>query len=388
MDSEQREPRCHRTRLGKPPRYRMATEALRGYLRAGRWADGGRLPALRTLASELQVSTKTIRRALGILEREGCVYTVRDVGAFVREPHAVKAPGRVTIALAVIDLGGAFEMSIARGVEQACQERRWGLQVFDARGDAERDASNVARLVESGTQGAIVVPISNAANIEAFVKLKLGGYPIGFVDRGVPGLNIDVVESDHEAAAFTATDYLLQQGHSQIFMVTFPPIASSIADRIRGFERAVMARGLEPRRRMMVWADTEVSQRGVHEAKRWLEGYEAVLPVLKAQQPPMAFFALNDYLAWGIYEACRGVGLRIAEDVSVVCVDDSDIAQAIVPAMTVVAQNTEAISRRAVELLERRLRPGGVDLPAQQVRIGCRLIVRESVCRPNASSGA
>ncbi|MBI4578919.1 MAG: GntR family transcriptional regulator, partial [Planctomycetes bacterium] len=355
----------YRTRHGKPPMYHRVTETLRRRLVEGNWAAGVKLPTLREMAEEFKVSTNTIRSALRILEKEGCVYHVPEVGAFVHPSYPTRTGLRTAIALAMIDLGGGFEMGIARGVEHACQERGWGLQIYDARTDATIEGSNLTRLTNSDTRGGIVMPIGNNANLEHLVKLKLAGYPVVLVDRGIIGLNVDVVESDNEKGALLATECLIRHGHHRLFMVTFPisPVAeTSIVSRVRGFEQAMLAHGLEPTRGSMMWIDPEVSARGVREGHRWLAGREAAVPVLKTLTGPIGIFALNDYAAWGVVEACRELRLRIPDDVSVVCFDDSDITRALAPRLTVVAQQPGEIGRKAVELLERRLQPGGLEL--------------------------
>jgi DNA-binding LacI/PurR family transcriptional regulator len=378
---DQRE-RAKRVKRHKAPRYQAVSQVLRQQMKDGQLAPGVKLPALRDLAQRFKVSTNTIRYALRALEREGCVYHVPDVGAFVHPSYAVKSKTAVTIALSTIDIGGAFELGIARGIEYACHQRGWGLQIYDARADAGREASNLAHLKQTATQGAIVMPINDHANLEALVELKLSGYPIILVDRGMPGLKVDLVESAHEAGAFLATRHLLDQGYSRVYMVSFPPFASSIADRIQGFERAFIEHGQEPSRHALIWADTEVSARGVREGKRWLEGYEAILPLLKDWHGPVGIFALNDYLGWGVYQACRELKLRIPEDVSVICFDDSDLTRAVSPPMTVIAQRPAEIGQKAVELLERRLQATDqTQLPPERITVGVDLIERQSVAR-------
>ena len=368
-----------RLQRSKSPRYQAVTEALRRRMTEGSLAAGVKLPTLRELAEQFSVSTNTIRQAIRVLEREGCLYHVPDVGAFVHPSYPSKAGTRVTIALATINIGGAFEMGIARGIEQACQERGWELLVYDARLSAELEASNLTRLGESGTRGAIIAPLSDHANSEALFKLKLSGYAIVLVDRGVPGLKVDLVESDHEKAAYLATEHLLRHGHRQVLMITWPPLATSIAARIRGFEQALITYGQEPSRNRLVWIDPQASTRGVQQGKNWLEGYEAAMPVLRVTQPPIAFFALNDYVGWGVFEACRELGLRVPEDVSIVCVDDSDITRAMSPPMTVVAQRPAEIGRKAVELLERRLQAPNASFEPEHIIIDVDLIQRQSV---------
>ena len=137
--------------------------------------------------------------------------------------------------------------------------------------------------------------------------------------------------------------------------------------------------GKEPSRNFFVWVDPLDSYRGVQERKRWLEGYNAALPILKANKPPLAFFALNDYIGWGVYKACQELDLKVPDDISIVCFDDSDITQATTPPITVVAQRTASIAQKALELLERRLLPENKELQPEQVLIDVDLIKRESV---------
>jgi LacI family transcriptional regulator len=356
---------------------------LRQRMVDGRLTAGVKLPALRKLADELRVSTNTIRLAIHVLEREGCLYSVPAVGAFVSPNYASRSPtNQITMALVTLDIGGAFEMGIARGIEQGCQERGWGLQIYDSRLDLHLEARNLARLTHSGSRGAIILTTGVHHNIEALFKMKLASYPFVLLDRGIPGLKVDLVESDHEKGAYLATQHLLEHGHRRVLMVTEPPLATSVAARIQGYERALIDAGLEPRREWKIFADGRLSTRGTLEGRRWLGGYEAVLPTLKTIDPPVAVFAHNAFTAWGVFEACRELGLRIPDDVSIVGFDDSDIARAMTPPLTIVAQRVHEIGLKAVGMLERRLQTGSNDGDPEHVLVDVDLVKRQSVSAP------
>src|SRR3972149_4871991 len=119
MALKQPRDRAKGPRTTKAPRYQAVSQALRQEMSSGRLAPGVKLPALRDLAERFKVSTNTIRYALRALEREGCVYHVRDIGAFVHPSHPGESGTAVTVALSTIDIEGAFELGIARGIEQA-----------------------------------------------------------------------------------------------------------------------------------------------------------------------------------------------------------------------------------------------------------------------------
>jgi LacI family transcriptional regulator len=379
MESKLAKPRAESVR--KAPRYRAVAEALRRQVDEGLLAAGVKLPALHELADQFKVSTHTVRCAIRVLEQEGCTYRVPAVGAFVRPGGAVASARQTVVALVTYDIGGAFELGIARGIEQACRDRGWELQIYDSRSDPQAEMQSLERLhqASSGFRGAIILPAGREESIESLFKLKLAGVPIVLLDRAIIGLRVDLVESEHEKGAYLATRHLLDRGHSHVYMLTEPPVVSSIVSRIRGYERAHRERGINPKQEWMVSVDLEMSVRGVREDHRWFGGYHAALPALRNLRPPIAFFAMNDYIAWGLCKACQELGLRVPQDVSVVCFDDCDITRAMTPPLTVVAQRTGTLGQKAVEMLERRVQAAGQDVAPQRVRVDVELIERQSV---------
>lgn len=370
-----------RTRARRAPRYRTVAEALRRQVDDGLLAAGVKLPALQELAEQFKVSTHTVRCAIRVLEQEGCTYRVPAVGAFVRPGGGLSSAKQTVVALITFDIGGAFELGIARGIEQACRDRGWELQIYDSRSDPQAEVRSVQRLCQknSGVRGAIILPAGREENMESLFKLKLTGVPIVLLDRAITGLRVDLVESDHEKGAYLATRHFLDRGHSHVYMVTEPPVVSSIVSRIRGYEKAHRELSIEPKAEWMIWVDLEMSARGVREEHRWFGGYHAVLPVLRDLKPPAAFFAMNDYIAWGLCKACQEVGLRVPQDVSVICFDDSDITRAMTPPLTVVAQRAGDLGQKSVEMLERRVQAAGADVKPELVRVDVELIERQSV---------
>lgn len=364
--------------------HRTVADALRSRVEAGQLVGGSKLPTLRRIADEFAVSTMTVRQAIRTLELEGHVYRIPGVGAFVRP----QVPGRVVtqrmLAFAASDLASAFEMGIARGVERACQKRGWSVQILDAQHEVEIEKRNMGRLPDSGSEGAMVLPTwGNNRCIEALFRLQQTGFPLVIVDRIPPGLQADLVESDHEQGAYMATKHLVDHGHRQVLMLTPPPLVSSIASRIQGYERALIDGGITPRADWKVWLNLELQASAFEQHRRWLGGYSAMMPVLKKTDPPVAVFAVDPYTAWGVYEACRELGLRIPQDVSVVGFDESEITQAMRPPITIISQRTDDIGDAAVDLLQKRIEAGAARRERRRVYthvvVDVDLIERESV---------
>jgi DNA-binding LacI/PurR family transcriptional regulator len=55
-------------------------------------------------------------------------------------------------------------------------------------------------------------------------------------------------------------------------------------------------------------------------------GAEAMATLLKLDNPPTAVFAMSDEMAFGAIQVARAAGLSIPEDLSIIGVDDHDLA--------------------------------------------------------------
>jgi LacI family transcriptional regulator len=215
------------------------------------------------------------------------------------------------------------------------------------------------------------------------LALQNDEFPMVFLDMTAPGLRADLVASDHEAGAYLATRYLLDRGHRRILLLTHPPVSSSVAARIAGYDRALLLSGIQSPPEWKAWIDLGIHLAGYHEGRMWWGGCQAILPLLRSVERPLAVLAVDSYTGWGVYEACRELGLRIPEDVSVMAFDDVDITRALSPPMTVISQRTDEIARVGLELLDARIQakppalPGRRDL--RQVLMDMDLIERGSV---------
>ena len=87
-------------------------------------------------------------------------------------------------------------------------------------------------------------------------------------------------------------------------------------------------------------------------------------------------------MAAGVIAFVRDNGISIPEEISIVSFDDSFWARYMAPPLTVIAQPTEKMGKRTMELLLTRLRGGK---PAQTLVFTPELIVRGSTAPPSRS---
>jgi LacI family transcriptional regulator len=186
--------------------------------------------------------------------------------------------------------------------------------------------------------------------------------PTVVLDRRVPA-SIDQVRSDSEDGAHRLVEELISLGHRRIALLTGSPIISTAADREAGYRRALEEHGVptDPR---LVCSD-RFSLDG---------GYDMARRVLALESPPTAMFAANSFIAFGALKALREAGLRVPEDVSLVCFDDLPSEWLVDPFFTVAVQDAAGIGRRGAELILERIESAephtarSIVLPVEVVR--------------------
>lgn len=172
---------------------------------------------------------------------------------------------------------------------------------------------------------------------------------------------------DDEICAYDGTSYMAEAGCHRVAFLADNMDGVNKA-RFRGFKKALDAHGIEysdrdyfPLRSTKHEMKTSMTSL-VKKAKKY--GYDGV-------------FCSSDLFAIHFIRECFDQGLRVPEDISVVGVDDYEIAEIYRPALTTMHQDISRKGRLAAEALIRML--NGEKLERRQIVLKPELIVRESV---------
>ena len=202
-----------------------------------------------------------------------------------------------------------------------------------------------------------------------FLGGSVANFKKGFANITVPSVlttlvsdeldfpNLSMVGVDDRAAAYTAVDYLIQQGHRKIAVLGGPVTSYPSVMRREGAQQAMQDAGI------LFNYDFE-------------SAYHAVNSLLARRADFTALFAMSDVIALGAIRALASAGLRVPEDVSVIGFDGITMSRYCVPVLTTVVQPSEQISLQSIELLVRQIEHGA---PAQTITLQPELQQGESV---------
>lgn len=262
------------------------------------------------------VSEETIARVTAAIEATG--YTPHGGAQSLRSGRSR------LIGLVVPNIANPHFAAVARVVENACLRAGYTSVVYSSGQDAARESQVLTMMRVQRVAGLILVPTRSDAAHGAALLGQIN-VPAVLLDMQVEGLPYDVVKADNVKAGRLATEHLLARGHRRIGIIDGLPGLATSDDRHKGYADALKAHGLSPLPGLAVPGNFDRD-----------DSFRAALSLLGRTDRPTAIIAVSNMTTIGVMFAARELGLRIPADLSLVGIDDFDLALLLDPQPTVV----------------------------------------------------
>ncbi|MFH1446166.1 MAG: LacI family DNA-binding transcriptional regulator [Chloroflexota bacterium] len=268
------------------------------------------------------------------------------------------------IGLIVPDASNPFFADVSRQIENIGYQQGYSVILCNSDNDPAKQSNYINTLLAKQVDGVIFISAGGAPG--DLIHFSERGIPVVVADRDVPLDLADVVLLDNEQAGYDATQHLIELGHTRIACITGPNHLSPSMQRVEGFRRAL--------REHQIPCDPEMILPGDF---RFQSGEAVITRLLAYQSPPTAVFVLNDMMAIGAMTAVRKHGFNVPGDISIVGFDDIELASAVTPALTTIAQPMGEIARHTTDLLISRLQ-GDQEDAKKRIVLSARLVIRDS----------
>jgi len=270
------------------------------------------------------------------------------------------------IGVIVSDLGNQFYGRLAGAVEHTLREAGYQMVLVGDNSENSEELAAVRTFIAMRAPGVIMTPVG----AEACDLLTRQGVSVVEVDRRLARAQCDAVVIDNERGARDATAHLIAAGHRRVALLVAATDWTSDAGRLAGFREAHEEAGIDLDERLIVRVAFHAP-----DAEQRIAG-------LLEHERPTAIFAANNLLAEQAWRVIRERGLQIPDDISLVGFDDVPWMDMVSPGLTVVAQPTEELGRRAARLLLRRI--ADPDSAHAVERLEPSLVIRGSTGPPAA----
>jgi len=329
-----------------------------------------RAVTIAAIAAEAGVSVPTVSRVLNG-RSDVATHTRERVEQLLREHGYQRRGGRPRARLVDLvfnDLDSPWAVEIIRGVEEAAHADGVGTFVSAIHRRASDTREWLENLTARASDGAVLVTTDLDPALHA--ELQSLQVPAVVIDpAGVPSLNVPTIGATNWAGGVSATEHLTGLGHRRIGHVAGPRTLLCSRARLDGYRAGLESADVPFDRELVVEGDFGYES-----------GFRAASRMLDLPQHPTAFFAANDHMALGVYEAVRRSGRRVPEDISVVGFDDLPETRWASPPMTTVRQPLAQMGMLAARTVLRLVR--GEPVVSLRVELATELVVRDSTAPP------
>ncbi len=326
-------------------KYQKVIEWIREQIASGALRYGDRMPSEKQLSEQFGLSRQTIRHATGELVNQHLVTRVQGSGTYIGSTYM---PIREEKFMSVAVVSTFYESYIfpptLKGIEGVLSANRYSMQVSftDNRIDREEEIlKNI--LMKDNVDGLIVEPAKSALpnpNLRYYKEIQDRHIPIIFFNAFYPELNVPCVRIDDVKTAEKATQYLIDQGHRRIAAI-FKADDGQGRLRYQGYLSALSKAGLSADQENVIWIDTpallNLSAIGDYLMQR-IGSCSAVL-------------CYNDDAAHQIEEIAQSCGREVPKDLSIIGIDDANIARISRVPLTTFPHPKEALGAKVAENL-------------------------------------
>jgi len=273
-----------------------------------------KLPTIKEIARQLNVSVSTVSRALSDHPRIGLGTRMR-VQQLAKELNyepnakAISFKQKRTFVIGVIlpYIREDFFSEAISGIELAAMEHDYTILFGQSYDDAEKEKKVVEAMKKQRVDGLIISLSKQTNRYEHLEALEKYDIPIVYFDRVPPFEKAHKVYCNLYKGTVEMVGWLFSRGYKRIALINGPEKLEASKERLKGYMEGVSRRKLKVD--MQLVEQTDLSKEGTHDALKKL---------LALKHPPTAIITFNDYVHMDAVQYAQQQGIRVNKDIAFV----------------------------------------------------------------------
>ena len=288
---------------------------------------------IKDVATRANVSVATVSRVVNNLDgysdetKEKVLEAIKELG-YQRNAIARGLVTKTTKTIGVlIPIVSAYLYAeILNGIEEKANENGYGIFLCNTGVNGVRAINCIKMLGERQVDAIIVVSLT--INDEYYNLLNSLKIPYILVSTLSYKYKIPYIKVDDQQAAYTATQFLIEKGHTKIALISGGKEDKiSGITRVNGYRNALQDYDININENIIKYGDFTYNS-----------GIMCMEDLLQEKEDFTAVFATSDEMALGALSVMHRNKIEVPEKISIIGYDNTLIAQMSNPPLTTVAQ--------------------------------------------------
>ncbi|MBL3656223.1 LacI family DNA-binding transcriptional regulator [Fulvivirga sediminis] len=329
------------------------------------------------IAQELKVSPSTVSRALKdhfSISKE----MIKEVKKVAQKrgyrPNSIAASLRNNrtnnIGVIISWINRPFVSSLISGIEEEANKAGYNVIISQSHDSFDNEVANARALYDSRISGLVVSLAMETQSYDHFNPFIQNNIPVVFVDRVADEFNSDKVVIDNFAAAYMATEHLIEQGCQRIALACGSQYRNIYRERESGYLAALREYNIPIKDEYIVHSDSLNAQ----------EGFRIAEYFLSMETPPDAIFSVNDTAAVSFIQYAKEKGIKIPEELAVIGFNNDPVSLIIDPQLSTVSHPAIEMGKLAAQQVLKQSQYKDV-VKSEAIMLRTELLVRASTKR-------
>lgn len=249
-----------------------------------------------------------------------------------------------TIGVVVPSINNMFFTELVYGIENELKTNSLSIILACTNGDSDEEQKCVNNLISRNVSG-IIVAGPGTENIKAkFYDNISHKIPLVFINSEYMDSNISYVSNDEASGAKIALKYLLDNNHKDILFVRGKDSYSyDIKEKIY---KEIMAKNFD---------SSKIINIGNGNTSDTVDNTMNIFLDILNNRSSTAVFACNDLMAVGVLNACKKLGIKVPNEISIIGYDNIPLSKFVEPKLTTMDQNMFFLGANAAQLLVEKI---------------------------------
>ncbi len=300
-------------------KYTDVVDYLYNLIEDGTLKPGDKIESENSLAAKFNTSRQTVRKGLTLLEQMGKIRGVQGSGTYVSFDREASMVKKNCIAVVMTFVDCYIFPGMIRGIEKVLSEKGYLVQMYFTSNTTSREQNILEELLSRDDLAGVLIEGTKSAmpnpNLGFYQQLIRRKIPMLFFNTYYPELDIPHVALNNVQAGELAAKYLISKGHKEIGAI-FKLDDEQGRQRYAGYMQALEEAGIAVDDFRVVWIDTEETQKLSICTQKILHRFKECTAVL----------CYNDLVAYQLEQILAENGIRVPQDLSIIGIDDSELA--------------------------------------------------------------
>lgn len=286
------------------------------------------------------VSENTRKKVNEVIKRTNFIPNLNSKRLFFRKSYNISLVIKQTSS----PFSDLFYLEITKGVLEKSKEYGYNI-VFSDIPIVQGNVQLPEIIKQSDADGIIFFQDTENVILNNIENLNI---PYVVVDAHVANADFTFINADSELSAYTATKYLIGQGHKDIAFIGSSYIPEYHYQTFTGFKNALGEVNIPIQ---SGWIQSQAIDE--------ISAYNCMAKILEcgsgSKSTPTAVFCAGDIFAIAAIRCARDRGFKVPEDISFIGIDDILLSRYIEPSLTTIKIDKIQMGILAMELLVKKI---------------------------------